>query len=108
MSDEKMTYTEEVTLLKNTMEAFKKELEAVSKDVGNVKEDVSQIKKALLGDEFNQTGLIKRIESNEKEIADLKEENQKLKDFKTKVIWWALGLGSGSGAGVAGIIQFFT
>lgn len=53
--------------------------------------DIQDIKEALLGNEFNQEGLVKKVQSNEKNIAEL------LK-FKQKIVAYATGLSVGSGA----------
>lgn len=53
--------------------------------------DIQDIKEALLGNEFNQEGLVKKVQSNEKNIVEL------LK-FKQKIVAYATGLSVGSGA----------
>jgi len=53
--------------------------------------DIQDIKEALLGNEFNQEGLVKKVTNNEKQIAELIK-------FKQKIIAWATGAGLGSSA----------
>ena len=53
--------------------------------------DIQDIKEALLGNEFNQEGLVKKVTNNEKQIAELIR-------FKQKIIAWATGAGLGSSA----------
>jgi hypothetical protein len=53
--------------------------------------DIQDIKEALLGNDFGNDGLVKKVKNNEQQIADL------LK-FKQKIIAWATGAGLGSGA----------
>jgi len=53
--------------------------------------DIQDIKEALLGNEFGQEGLVKKVTNNEKQIAELVK-------FKQKIIAWATGAGLGSSA----------
>jgi hypothetical protein len=53
--------------------------------------DIQDIKEALLGNEFGQEGLVKKVINNEKQIAELVR-------FKQKIIAWATGAGLGSSA----------
>ena len=53
--------------------------------------DIQDIKEALLGNEFGQEGLSKKVTNNEKQIAELIK-------FKQKIIAWATGAGLGSSA----------
>lgn len=53
--------------------------------------DIQDIKEALLGNEFGQEGLVKKVTNNEKQIAELVK-------FKQKIIAWATGAGIGSSA----------
>jgi len=53
--------------------------------------DIQDIKEALLGNEFGQDGLVKKVQNNEQQIEEL------LK-FKQKIIAWATGAGLGSSA----------
>ena len=53
--------------------------------------DIQDIKEALLGNEFGQEGLVKKVTNNEKQIAELVK-------FKQKIIAWATGAGFGSSA----------
>lgn len=53
--------------------------------------DIQDIKQALLGNEFGQDGLVKKVQNNEKQIDEL------LK-FKQKIIAWATATGLGSSA----------
>jgi hypothetical protein len=53
--------------------------------------DIQDIKEALLGNEFGQEGLVKKVTNNEKQIAELIK-------FKQKIIAWATGAGLGSSA----------
>ncbi len=60
--------------------------------------NVQEIKEALLGNEFGQEGLVKKVNQNEKNIADLVK-------FKQKIIAWATGAGLGSSALVNAIAE---
>ena len=53
--------------------------------------DIQDIKEALLGNEFGQEGLVKKVINNEKQIAELVR-------FKQKIISWATGAGLCSSA----------
>ena len=60
--------------------------------------DVQEIKEALIGNEFGQEGLVKKVTDNEKQIEGL------LK-FKQKIIAYATGAGLGSSALLNGIAE---
>lgn len=60
--------------------------------------DIQDIKEALLGNEFGQEGLVKKVNQNEQNIADLVK-------FKQKIIAWATGAGLGSSALVNAIAE---
>ena len=47
-------------------------------------QDITEIKKALVGNEYGDEGLVKRVTRVEAEVADLK-------DFKKKLLAWATG-----------------
>ena len=53
--------------------------------------DIQDIKEALLGNEFGQEGLVKKVSQNSEQIAELQK-------FKQKIIAWATGAGLGSSA----------
>lgn len=53
--------------------------------------DIQDIKEALLGNDFGNEGLVKKVQSNERNIAELVK-------FKQKIIAWATGAGLGSSA----------
>ena len=61
--------------------------------------DVQEIKEALVGNEFGQEGLVKKVTQNTESIAELQK-------FKQKVIAWATGAGLGSSALVNAIAEF--
>jgi len=61
--------------------------------------DVQEIKEALIGNEFGQEGLVKKVTQNEQQIAELVK-------FKQKIIAWATGAGLGSSALVNAIAEF--
>lgn len=61
-------------------------------------QDITEIKKALVGNEYGDEGLVKRVGKVEAEVADLK-------DFKKKLLAWATGAGLGSSALINGILQ---
>lgn len=61
-------------------------------------QDITEIKKALVGNEYGDEGLVKRVTKVEAEVADLK-------DFKKKLLAWATGAGLGSSALINGILQ---
>ena len=60
--------------------------------------DVQEIKEALIGNEFGQEGLVKKVNQNEQNIAELVK-------FKQKIIAWATGAGLGSSALVNAIAE---
>lgn len=75
----------------------KQELNQVKYDITKLEamievlaKDIQDIKEALLGNDFGNDGLVKKVKNNEQQIADL------LK-FKQKIIAWATGAGLGSG-----------
>lgn len=61
--------------------------------------DIQDIKEALLGNEFGQEGLVKKVNQNTENIAELVK-------FKQKIIAWATGAGLGSSALVNAIAEF--
>lgn len=60
--------------------------------------DIQEIKEALIGNEFGQEGLVKKVTKNQSDIAELQK-------FKQKVIAWATGAGLGSSALVNAIAE---
>ena len=66
--------------------------------INEIQNDVSQIKDALLGNEFGNTGLIKRIESIEKKTGENK---KSITNINSK----SLLFGATSGAGLFGLIE---
>lgn len=61
--------------------------------------DVQEIKEALIGNEFGQEGLVKKVKQNTENIEELVK-------FKQKIIAWATGAGLGSSALVNAIAEF--
>jgi len=61
-------------------------------------QDITEIKKALVGNEYGEQGLVKRVHRIEQEVADLK-------DFKKKLLAWATGAGLGSSTIINAIAQ---
>ncbi len=53
-------------------------------------DDIKEIKKALVGSEYGDEGLVKRVANQEKQI-------QELIRFKQRIIAWATSAGLGSG-----------
>ena len=77
---------------------MQKELDQVKFDIHKLDtmievlaKDVQEIKEALIGNEFGQEGLVKKVSQNSENIADLQK-------FKQKIIAWATGAGLGSSA----------
>jgi septal ring factor EnvC (AmiA/AmiB activator) len=77
---------------------MQKELDQVKYDIRKLEtmievlaKDVQEIKEALIGNEFGQEGLVKKVSQNSENIADLQK-------FKQKIIAWATGAGLGSSA----------
>jgi hypothetical protein len=75
---------------------MQKELDQVKFDIHKLEtmievlaKDIQDIKEALLGNEFGQEGLVKKVSQNSEQIADLVK-------FKQKIIAWATGAGLGS------------
>lgn len=59
-------------------------------DVDKIKQDLTLIKHALLGNDFNKVGLIKRVDYLEKDVTEMKNENLetrlvKLESFKKDI-----------------------
>jgi septal ring factor EnvC (AmiA/AmiB activator) len=77
---------------------MQKEIDQVKFDIHKLEtmievlaKDVQEIKEALIGNEFGQEGLVKKVSQNSENIADLQK-------FKQKIIAWATGAGLGSSA----------
>ena len=77
---------------------MQKELDQVKFDIHKLEtmievlaKDVQEIKEALIGNEFGQEGLVKKVSQSSEQIADLVK-------FKQKIIAWATGAGLGSSA----------
>ena len=77
---------------------MQKELDQVKFDIHKLEtmievlaKDVQEIKEALIGNEFGQEGLVKKVSQNSEQIAELIK-------FKHKIIAWATGAGLGSSA----------
>jgi len=77
---------------------MQKELDQVKFDIRKLEtmievlaKDVQEIKEALIGNEFGQEGLVKKVSQNSDQIAELVK-------FKQKIIAWATGAGLGSSA----------
>ena len=73
---------DEIKPLKHDIEKLEQLIEILTKEV-------LEIKKALIGSEYGEQGLVKRVEKAEAEI-------YQLKDFKKEILAWATGLGLGS------------
>lgn len=83
-----------------------KELEKIKYDIQKLEamievlaKNVEEIKDALVGNEFGQEGLVKKVNKNQADIAELQK-------FKQKVIAWATGAGLGSSALVNAIAEY--
>ena len=83
--------TDEIKQLKFDIHKMESMIEVLAKDV-------QEIKEALIGNEFGQEGLVKKVNQNEQNIADLYK-------FKQKIIAWATGAGLGSSALVNAIAE---
>lgn len=77
---------------------MQKELDQVKFDIRKLEtmievlaKDVQEIKEALIGNEFGQEGLVKKVSQNSENIVELQK-------FKQKIIAWATGAGLGSSA----------
>lgn len=64
-------------------------------------QDITEIKKALVGSEYGDQGLVKRVTRVEEEVADLK-------DFKKKLLAWATGAGLGSSALINAVLEMLS
>jgi hypothetical protein len=84
---------EEIKQLKFDVKGLEAMIEVLAKDV-------QEIKEALIGNEFGQEGLVKKVNQNEQQIAELIK-------FKQKIIAWATGAGLGSSAGVIRYLNYF-
>lgn len=84
--------TDELKQLKFDVKGLEAMIEVLAKDV-------QEIKEALIGNEFGQEGLVKKVNQNEQQIAELIK-------FKQKIIAWATGAGLGSSALVNAIAEF--
>lgn len=83
--------SEELKQLKFDVKGLEAMIEVLAKDV-------QEIKEALVGNEFGQEGLVKKVNQNEQQIAELVK-------FKQKIIAWATGAGLGSSALVNAIAE---
>lgn len=77
---------------------MQKELDQVKFDIRKLEtmievlaKDIQEIKEALVGNEFGQEGLVKKVSQNTEQIVELQK-------FKQKIIAWATGAGLGSSA----------
>jgi len=77
---------------------MQKEIDQVKFDIHKLEtmievlaKDVQEIKEALIGNEFGQEGLVKKVSQNSENIVELQK-------FKQKIIAWATGAGLGSSA----------
>ena len=85
-----------------------KELNQVKYDITKLEamievlaKDIQDIKEALLGNDFGNEGLVKKVQSNERNIAELVK-------FKQKIVAYATGLSVGSGALVNYLMELIT
>ena len=69
----------------------KQTIDSLTKAVALLSKDIQEIKTALLGSDYGDEGLVKKVKKNEEEII-------KLVNLKNRLIAWATGLGMGSGA----------
>jgi len=70
----------------------------MQKQIDDIQDDVRQIKDALLGNEFGNKGIVKRLECTEKKSNDNK---KKITNIKSK----SVVLGTASGGVFVGIIE---
>ena len=83
----------------NELKQMKYEINKLEAMIEVLAKDVQEIKEALVGNEFGQEGLVKKVTQNTESIAELQK-------FKQKVIAWATGAGLGSSALVNAIAEF--
>lgn len=80
----------------------------VVEDVKEIRQTMSKIETALIGNEYNPKGLLKRVENNEREIKEMIETFQKFRDSINKVKYVSLGYAlGGTGLGFA-ILKLFS
>lgn len=83
----------------STSHNYTEELRGMKDDISSLRADMAEIKAALLGNEFGDIGLAGRVK-------ELEVRNKELQDFKEKVTYYSLGLGSAGGF-LGGIIVKF-
>lgn len=72
---------------KEMFQSILKQLNENKEEMKLIKDETHFIKKALLGDEYNEYGLIKRVRELEAEVLELKK-------FKDRIIYMSVGIGS--------------
>lgn len=81
------------------LEKIKYDIQKLEAMIEVLAKNVEEIKDALVGNEFGQEGLVKKVNKNQADIAELQK-------FKQKVIAWATGAGLGSSALVNAIAEY--
>lgn len=77
--------------MENEINNIKYDIHKLETMIEVLAKDIQEIKEALIGNEFGNEGLVKKVQNNEKNI------NELLK-FKQKIIAWATATGLGSSA----------
>lgn len=77
--------------MENEINNIKYDINKLETMIEVLAKDIQEIKEALIGNEFGNEGLVKKVQNNEKNI------NELLK-FKQKIIAWATATGLGSSA----------
>lgn len=112
------TYTEHLQFVEQKLDKLADSFDQFAKDQ---KSETQSIKQLLAGSEFGEDGLISKVMKQDQRIEKLEDFKQKnddleqlktdvqtLKEFKSKLIGYALGTGFASGGVTAGIISLFT
>lgn len=71
------------------LQTIKLDIDKLETMIEILAKDIQEIKDALIGNEYGQEGLVKRVVKVESDV-------KHLHDFKKKVIAWATGVGLGS------------
>ena len=85
------TYTEHIEGFERALGKFEKVLEEQGSNIRDIRQ-------ALLGNEFGDPGMVRRLEMAESDI-------QELKEFKKKITYYAMGISAATGTTVAGAVK---
>lgn len=73
-------------------------MNGLKESMDSLTSEVKLMKNALIGNEYGDLGIVNRQVQAESEIIELKKEIERLKNFRTQVVSYAVGVGAGAGA----------